>query len=132
MTQLLTLNSRVSAAFSLISMPLRIADTTVSPAQASESFLVFYSSVVDGKLWCPDCQDVEEIVKKTFEPEDAPSAVIVYVGDRNTWKSPSNSFRKAPWSLSSIPTIVKMRDGKEEARLVEGEILNQLEGFVKK
>ncbi|THV07462.1 hypothetical protein K435DRAFT_833363 [Dendrothele bispora CBS 962.96] len=99
--------------------------------QASESFLIFYSSVVNGKLWCPDCQDVEELVKRTFEPEDAPPALIVYVGDRNTWKSPSNVFRKAPWSLSSIPTIIKMKDGKEEARLVESEISSKLESFIK-
>lgn len=29
-----------------------------------------------------DCRDVEELVQKTFGPKDAPSALIVYIGQR--------------------------------------------------
>lgn len=65
-------------------------------------FLVCYSSVVDGKLWCPvrvhktnqmtagteynqkDCVRVEQLVNDTFL-SSALDAVIIYVGDRHEW-----------------------------------------------
>jgi hypothetical protein len=37
-------------------MPLRVADVAVEPSslkQVPEKFLIFYSSIVDGQLWCP-------------------------------------------------------------------------------
>ncbi|TFK41829.1 hypothetical protein BDQ12DRAFT_677228 [Crucibulum laeve] len=114
-------------------MPLYTADGSIDPhtlKRVPEQFLVFYSSIVDGKLWCPDCVAIEELVKTTFGP-DGPSALIVYVGDRSQWKSPSNIYRGEPWKLTSVPTIIKLKDGKEEARLVDDEIAPRLAAFVK-
>lgn len=114
-------------------MPLRIAEHVGEPhslACVPEQFVIFYSSVVDGKLWCPDCRDVQEQVQKTFETSDGPSALIVYVGDKTEWKSPSNIFRGEPWNLSSIPTIVRLHNGVEDARLVERDISRYLASLI--
>jgi len=114
-------------------MPLRIFEN-VDPhslKDAPERFLIFYSSVIDGKLWCPDCRDIQEEVQKTFEASDGPSALIVYVGDKPDWKSPSNIFRGEPWRLSSIPTIIKLQNGVENGRLVEKAISGDLASFVR-
>ncbi|KAI0652390.1 hypothetical protein C8Q79DRAFT_96742 [Trametes meyenii] len=92
-------------------------------------YLIFYSSRdAGGKLWCPDCVAVEELVAKTFGPVEGPAGVVVYVGQRPEWKTPSNPFRAGPWHVSSIPTIIRTRDG---ARLVEDEILERLSTFVR-
>ncbi|KAI0783312.1 hypothetical protein C8Q75DRAFT_726212 [Abortiporus biennis] len=106
-------------------MPLRATD---DPAKSIESvqkdigdaqFLVFFSSRTSGKLWCPDCVRVEQLVLDTFGNEDAPKALIVYVGQRAEWKSSSNVFRGEPWKVSSVPTILRLSDG---AQLVDSEI----------
>ncbi|RDB28790.1 hypothetical protein Hypma_015891 [Hypsizygus marmoreus] len=59
------------------------------------------------------------------------SKVIVYVGDRPAWKTPLNVFRADPWKLTDIPTIIKLRDGVEESRLVEKDIAGGLAAFIK-
>ncbi|KAI0081080.1 hypothetical protein K474DRAFT_1588315 [Panus rudis PR-1116 ss-1] len=104
-------------------MPIRYTEDPADIASlkvAPEKFLIFYSSrLPDGSLWCPDCVAVDDVVQKTFGPPDAPSALVVYVGQRPEWKSPSNPFRADPYNVGSIPTIIRVDDGK---RLVEGEI----------
>ncbi|KAH9897881.1 hypothetical protein C8Q73DRAFT_376168 [Cubamyces lactineus] len=77
---------------------------------------------------CQDCVAVENVVEQTFGSADGPSAVIVYVGQRTAWKTPSNPYRTGPWNVSSIPTVVRSRDG---ARLVEEEISERLAAFVR-
>ncbi|KAL1746924.1 hypothetical protein HDZ31DRAFT_80857 [Schizophyllum fasciatum] len=106
-------------------MPIRTLETPdiATLTAAPEEYLVFYSSVVDGKMWCPDCRDVEGRVNAAFVGGKAPSALIVFVGDRPSWKSPDNVYRKAPFNIKGVPTLLKLKDGKEVARLVEGEIL---------
>ncbi|EEB94596.1 hypothetical protein MPER_06563 [Moniliophthora perniciosa FA553] len=104
-------------------MPIQVADGSLAevPSQLpSDGYVVFYSSIVDGQLWCPDCREVESLIKDTFSPPDAPPAVIVYVGDKPA----------GPWNLTSIPTIVKLVNGKEHGRLVEDEIAPKLNFFV--
>ncbi|EKM61668.1 uncharacterized protein PHACADRAFT_83680 [Phanerochaete carnosa HHB-10118-sp] len=97
---------------------------TVDPATpdvlegVTEDFILFYSSRDEhGKLWCPDCVDVEEIVSKTFESAEAPSVLIVWVGQRAQWKTPSNPFRAEPWKVGSIPTIIRVKDVSVSIRL---------------
>ncbi|CAE6433497.1 unnamed protein product [Rhizoctonia solani] len=92
-------------------------------APPTRPFLIFYSDIVDGQMWCPDCRNVENVVKKAFEPADGPTGIIRWVGNRADWKSPSNAYRK-DFNISSIPTIVWLKDGKEDARLVDREILD--------
>ncbi|KIK70624.1 hypothetical protein GYMLUDRAFT_235060 [Collybiopsis luxurians FD-317 M1] len=135
-------------------MPLHVAPTDTTPeslTNASEQYLIFYSSIVGSQMWCPDCLNVEELVENTFSPEGAPTAQIVYVGDRPTsvnayvenvlpltvqaqtfrWKSPSNVFRGNPWTIQSVPTIVKIENGKEVKRLVDSEITPGLTNFIR-
>ncbi|TFK56853.1 hypothetical protein OE88DRAFT_1730294 [Heliocybe sulcata] len=117
-------------------MPLHETSSVVDPAALNESpeeFLIFYSSRdEEGKMWCPDCRAVENIIKATFDKEDGPTGLIVYVGQKPEWKSPSNRFRGAPWSVNAIPTIIKRLRGKEVGRLVESEIEEQLSSFAGK
>ncbi|KAF8634968.1 hypothetical protein AX15_000692 [Amanita polypyramis BW_CC] len=117
-------------------MPLLIADDSIDTKTLTKDpdrFIVFYSSIVNGQMWCPDCQGVEQVVQETFNKPDGPSALIVYVGDRNQfrlWKSLSNVYRALPWNIQSVPTIVKVKGGKEEGRLVLDEIKEKLNSFV--
>ncbi|KAF8971733.1 hypothetical protein BDZ97DRAFT_1141472 [Flammula alnicola] len=117
-------------------MPLYVADGSIDPLTLKtvpEHYIIFYSSIVHGEMWCPDCRAVEQLVKETFSNEDSgPEGLIVYVGDRTQWKTPSNIYRQEPWHISSVPTIVKLIDGKEVSRLVDdAAILKELATFVK-
>jgi len=116
-------------------MPL---NTAPDPLQLSsyddikENFVIFYASRDDsGKMWCPDCRDVEDLIARTFEPADGPSGLIVYVGQRTEWKKDKNVFRSGPWGIRSIPTIVKVENAAEVSRLAEDEIPRKLAGLVK-
>jgi len=112
-------------------MPLRVLET-IEPSslnEVEENYLIFYSSISDGKLWCPDCIAVDATVQKIFGP-DGPTALIVYVGQKAEWKSPNNPFRGEPWNIQSIPTIIKLDHSEETARLVESEINGCLASFV--
>ncbi|KAL0951636.1 hypothetical protein HGRIS_008316 [Hohenbuehelia grisea] len=116
-------------------MPLAVIDSAFDTnslfATVQDGFLIYYSSVVDGVLWCPDCRDVEDLVKQTFSADDGPKGVIVYVGDRPEWKTNSNKFRSEPFNIQSVPTIVKIKNAKEVGRLVDEHISPQLSAFVK-
>jgi len=115
-------------------MPLYVADGSIDHTTLQtvpEQFIIFYSSIVHGEMWCPDCRAVDQLVKETFS-EEYPAALIVYVGNKAQWRNPSHVYRQAPWRITGVPTIVKMADGKEVARLVdETEILERLQAFVK-
>ncbi|KAF7303164.1 Thioredoxin domain-containing protein 17 [Mycena kentingensis (nom. inval.)] len=109
-------------------------DASVVPAtllQRPEEFLVFWSSRDEnGRMWCPDCRRVEELVSRTFEGSAA-SAAIVYVGDKPTWKAVTSVFRGQPFALTSIPTIVKIRGGDILGQLVDSDINEQsLQTFI--
>lgn len=97
----------------------------------NENFVIFYASRDEsGRMWCPDCRDVEDVVTRTFAPADGPSGLIVYVGQKAEWKTEKNVFRSMPWHIESIPTIVKLKDKAEVSRLVEGEIIGKLAALV--
>ncbi|KAI6047870.1 hypothetical protein EDC04DRAFT_2556120 [Pisolithus marmoratus] len=93
-------------------MPLQEVEPAdfASLVTGQNRFLIFFSSRVDGRMWCPDCVAVERLVNETFAPASSPSAVLVYVGKKAEWKSQDNAFRKDPWYLTAIPTIVKLND----------------------
>ena len=85
---------------------------------------------------------MEDVILKTFSPADGPSALIVWVGQRHEcvlsavvvlrphkcliasvflcarWKTPSNPFRAEPWSVGSIPTIIRVKDVSVSTQLV--------------
>jgi len=104
-------------------MPIRESTDPASAEDvkgASEDFLIFMSSRnEEGKLWCPDCVAVEDLIQTTFQSDQGPSAFIVYVGQKPAWKSPTNMCRSEPFNVKSIPTIIRRRD---DERLVEEEI----------
>jgi len=113
-------------------MPL---NHTIDPAELStlkdveEDFVIFYASRdASGRMWCPDCLAVEDVVENTFGPAAAPTALAVYVGQKAEWKSSSNPFRGEPWKVESIPTIIRTTDG---ARLVDAEIKDRLASFLR-
>jgi len=125
----------VPSCFSPAVMPL---NTVPDPFELSsyeginETFVIFYASRDEetGRMWCPDCRDVEDIIARTFGPADGPSGLIIYVGQKAEWKAEGNVFRSAPWLIANIPTIVKLKDKAEVGRLVEGEINGKLAALV--
>jgi len=113
-------------------MPVRESEDPAQPSTLEngirEDFLLFYASRDEaGKMWCPDCVAVDDLVQRTFGPKDGPSVFIVHVGQRAEWKSQLNPFRADPWKVESIPTIIRVRDG---ARLVDKEIDDRLASFL--
>jgi len=114
-------------------MPLFYADDSIDPytlLKVPERFIIFYASVVDGEMWCPDCRRVESFVKNTFS-ETGPDGLVVYVGTRSQWKTPHNAYRQEPLKISNIPTIIKVQNGKEVGRLGDdNEIIKDLVTFV--
>ncbi|PAV22077.1 hypothetical protein PNOK_0203400 [Pyrrhoderma noxium] len=103
---------------------------TLSVKNSDADYLIFYSSVdASNRMWCPDCRRVEDFVRSSFEADDAPKALIVYVGQREAWKGRAdNPYRGTPWNVNSVPTIIK----KEGARLVDDEITeDSLKSFIK-
>ncbi|KAJ7459176.1 hypothetical protein B0H11DRAFT_2242743 [Mycena galericulata] len=114
-------------------MPLRIAELPVDPVSVKDAtFLIFYASIVDGKMWCSDCRKVDGTVQKTFASPDGPSAVIIYVGDKPEWRAKDNVFRGEPFKITAVPTIIKLRESVEVGRLIENpeEINSKLSAFV--
>lgn len=114
-------------------MPLREVEFPSDPKDlegAREQFLIFYSSRVNGQLWCPDCVAVDRTIQDTFRPQDGPSAVIVYVGQKPEWKTPSNIFRGEPWQVTSVPTVIKVKNSKVAGRL-DSDINALLAAFIR-
>jgi len=100
-----------------------ILTTLSGPHPPSRPYLIFYADVdrESGKMWCGDCRDVDDVVKAHFEAPDGPTGIIIRVGDKPTWKDPQNQYRQL-YKISSIPTIIRLEEGQEAGRLVEGEI----------
>ncbi|OWZ67703.1 hypothetical protein AYX15_01376 [Cryptococcus neoformans] len=122
----------------LHNMPLQTApyphvfNALNGPTAPAISYIVFYSNIVDGQMWCPDCRAVENVVKETFDAPDKPNAAIFWVGNRQEWRTPNNQAR-TEWNVNSVPTILRLENGKETGRLVEDEILDKarLQAFIK-
>ncbi|PBP15698.1 hypothetical protein BUE80_DR013420 [Diplocarpon rosae] len=122
-------------------MPLQVSSEPASAVEAwlessatasKPSFLVVYASLgADDQSWCGDCRDAEPFVNSKFA-ESKEVVKIVYAGQRDEWRSAENQWRRAPFSITNLPTLVKVAgDGKWE-RLVEADVANQkkLDAFV--
>ncbi|KAH8925516.1 hypothetical protein BT69DRAFT_1318207 [Atractiella rhizophila] len=73
--------------------------------------LIFFASIEEnGKMWCPDCVRVEGIVKREVqhgeEGEEGEGWKIIRVGHKGEWKDKSNYYRKAPFSVPSVPFLL--------------------------
>ncbi|GAA5938573.1 uncharacterized protein JCM15063_005359 [Sporobolomyces koalae] len=106
-----------------------------STSAAKPHFLVFLSSVdpATGEMWCPDCRNPQQLIEQIV-PEQA--SQLVFVGDRTSWKSPDSPWRKAPFHLSAIPTVIKVEQSpnsqdslesslKSGPRLIEGDLMDE-------
>ncbi|KDQ18261.1 hypothetical protein BOTBODRAFT_128360 [Botryobasidium botryosum FD-172 SS1] len=112
----------------LIENPLpSLLSTITGPSPPTRLYLIFYSNIDagTGKMWCPDCRDVDPTVRQRFQGANAPTGVVRWVGNKAEWKSPDNEFRKQ-WKIDCVPTIIRVKDGVEVSRLVDTkEILDQ-------
>ncbi|KAJ9479016.1 DUF953 domain-containing protein [Pseudozyma hubeiensis] len=111
-------------------MTLTTSSDVPSPSSTnSPQYLIFFSSGTPP--WCPDCVDAQPSVQKVFGG-DSIDGHIVLVGERSEWKTPENRFRKQ-YSIRCIPTITKVVDGKEVARLEDSECkdVDTVSAFVK-
>ncbi|KAM0788351.1 hypothetical protein ACM66B_001492 [Microbotryomycetes sp. NB124-2] len=111
-----------------------------STSSSNPHFLILFASVdpQTGQSWCPDCRDVEPAIEKHVPQQ---RSTLVYVGQRNEWKTPDNAYRKA-FGISAVPTIIRLESGDKAnltsqissaQKLVEGEILDEsrLKEFLK-
>jgi hypothetical protein len=80
-------------------------------------------------MWCGDCRDAEPFVNAKFG-ESGETATVVYAGlkpeyvsldffpslsfersssdGENRWKSPDNAWRREPFLVRALPTIIKV------------------------
>jgi len=106
----------------LLATPLpHVMNSLAGPTAPKYTFLIFYASVVDGQMWCSDCRRVEPLLTEAFDGLDKPKAIIYWVGTKPEWKTPLNRAR-IDWKVDEVPTILRIVDGREEARIVNGEI----------
>ncbi|EKD17580.1 hypothetical protein MBM_04441 [Drepanopeziza brunnea f. sp. 'multigermtubi' MB_m1] len=122
-------------------MPLQVTSETPSEVEAfltssatpsKPSFLVVYASLdPSGKSWCGDCRVAESFVNRKFADRELDVVRVVYAGQRDEWRDQNNPWRRAPFSITNLPTLVKVTDGKWE-KLVEADVYDQkkLDAFV--
>ncbi|OJD34262.1 thioredoxin-like protein 5 [Diplodia corticola] len=136
------------------------ADATASPsalaqqlqrdaaASGASSFAAVYAShvvVQDGadggqlkRSWCGDCVAAEPMVERKFggsssdDGDGGKKCWVVWVGDKDEWRTPENVWRKAPFGITHLPTLVKVTPEGKWEKLVEGDVYNQkkLDAFV--
>jgi hypothetical protein len=96
------------------------------------AYLVVYASVVNGRMWCGDCRDAEPFVNAKFG-DSGETATVVYAGSKpewvplpllhpflcfilgffqadqtNRWRSADNIWKKEPFLVTALPTIIKV------------------------
>ncbi|WWC95467.1 hypothetical protein V866_002331 [Kwoniella sp. B9012] len=82
-------------------------------------YLIFYSDVEGGRMWCPHCRDVEGIVKSAFTGNSKPNGVITYIGPYSGWKNVPTHPARIKYGVRSVPTIIKLDDNGKELDRVE-------------
>lgn len=65
----------------------------------SECYVYFYSN------WCPDCTRSTPAVKAVCVGEGQ-RLLTVNVGERDSWKDPSNPLRAQPWAIKCLPSLI--------------------------
>ncbi|KAH8678631.1 hypothetical protein BGZ60DRAFT_401488 [Tricladium varicosporioides] len=96
------------------------------------AYLIVLSSFAEnGAYWCGDCRKADPYIRAKFDNQEG-FAKVVYAGSKAEWKDPGNPWRQTPFSITHLPTIIKItEDGKFE-RLIEDECYNEqvLDAFV--
>ncbi|KAK7415977.1 hypothetical protein QQZ08_012170 [Neonectria magnoliae] len=107
-------------------MPLISAEAP--PSGTETHYVVYFAS--GEPSWCPDCQEALPALNNVFGPDSAPTAYIVRVGSFQEWRGPKkNKYRSPPYSIEGVPTVVKIENGKEIARL--GDVESQQESALR-
>ncbi|EDX16981.1 thioredoxin domain-containing protein 17 [Drosophila simulans] len=80
--------------------------------QRSPIYIYFYGEKdKEGRSWCPDCVAAEETIMSAFR-NHAPAdclILVVDVGSREFWIGKDNMFRKPPYSVEGIPTLIRWK-----------------------
>jgi len=103
-------------------------EAVLKTLQGQTVFILYSGSLDDsGKSWCADCNTAEPAIKAgmPFVPANA-TFIHAYVGDRETWKNPTNPFRKL--GIKCVQTLEKWGEDKrlEEAQCADIELLKIL------
>ncbi|KAL7796677.1 hypothetical protein V8C37DRAFT_371124 [Trichoderma ceciliae] len=108
-------------------MPLIDADAP--PSTTDAHYVVYFAS--GEPSWCPDCRNAIPALQSVFGSDSSPSAYIIRAGSREEWRgNPNNKWRNAPFNINCLPTIVRVENGKEIARL--GDVEGQEESALRK
>ncbi|KAI8920369.1 hypothetical protein DFJ77DRAFT_239603 [Powellomyces hirtus] len=84
-----------------------------------------------GKSWCPDCVTSDPLVAAEIQKVPSATLLVVPVGDRPTWRDPSNFYRTHPRiAATAVPTLIEWGTGGPVKRLVESEV-NNVDGLRK-
>lgn len=71
-------------------------------------YVVYFAS--GEPSWCPDCRNALPALNAVFGDVSAPAAHLVMAGTREEWKgNPDNKYRKAPYNIQCLPTVVKVK-----------------------
>ncbi|CAI5445244.1 unnamed protein product [Caenorhabditis angaria] len=84
-------------------------------------------SLITGQSWCPDCVVADPIIEKVINSQEIQSLdvhfIIVFVGNREVWKSPDSPFRTDPkLKLTCIPTLLEVN--QKAKRLLDSQVAN--------
>ncbi|WWC65930.1 uncharacterized protein I303_108552 [Kwoniella dejecticola CBS 10117] len=89
------------------------------------TYLIFYSDVEGGKMWCPHCRDVEGLLRSNFEGKSKPHGVITYIGPYSGWKNVPTHPARIKYGVRTVPAIIKFDStGKELDRVDKSGILD--------
>jgi len=112
--------------------PAAVASWLTSTATPSKpSFLVVYASLTNGRSWCGDCRSAEPFVNSKFA-SGGDEVKVIYAGQPAEWRKSDNPWRQAPFSVTNLPTLIKVTSEGVWEKLVEGDVYNQrkLDAFV--
>ncbi|KAH6676309.1 hypothetical protein B0J14DRAFT_352013 [Halenospora varia] len=111
--------------------PLAIA-ALLKSAPKPAYLIVLSSFAENGSYWCSDCRTADPYIREKFDNEEG-FAKVVYAGSKAEWRDLGNPWRQAPFSVTHLPTIIKITEDKRTfERLIEDECYNQqiLDAFV--
>lgn len=85
----------------------------------------------NGERWCPDCEAADPVLEEAFTSAPASVLLLTVEVTREEWKTspgPEHPLRKAPYSVSGIPTMLEWDATNDKAlrRFGESDLL-QLE-----
>ncbi|KAK8849768.1 hypothetical protein IAR55_005104 [Kwoniella newhampshirensis] len=108
-------------------------DEVVASTKGEPTFLIFFSNVENGQMWCPHCRDVKGIVNAAFEGKSKPKGVITYIGSFAQWKHVPTHPARLKYLVQYVPTIIKLENGREVGRAVKADILDteKFESFLR-